>query len=123
MLTCKFSQSPTPILTHDEIASTFAIKWGLFAVYALLVTIMLVLTIYPYKRSVARRRMVYLKFQHQDKTLYVRFFELPDATRYFAVKQSKRQLHLRIRNLKCFGILSINPGAWTIMNTLTDKPS
>ena len=109
-------------MTDDEIKIMFRVSWLLFAVYALLVSVLLALVIYLYKRSVARRSFIYLKFQHDDKTLYVKFSELPDATRYFAVKLSRRQLHLRIRNLKCFGILSINPGAWTIRNTLTDTP-
>ena len=46
------------------------------------------------------------------KTLCTPFFELLEATRYFKVKLSKRQLRLHIRNR----------GAWTIMNTSTDEP-
>jgi hypothetical protein len=73
------------------------------------------------RKTFARRSYIYLDLATQTEIAQIRFCALPDATRNFSVKVSKRPTVLACRSFCLFGVISFQSKPWKLTYTLTNQ--
>jgi hypothetical protein len=79
----------------------------IFATYLVVLTLMLIGLALVIRKTFARRSYIYLDLATETVIAQIRFCALPDATRKFSVKVSKRPTVLECRSFCLFGVISL----------------
>jgi hypothetical protein len=93
----------------------------LIAAYLVILTLMLVGLALVVRKTFARRSYIYLDLATETEIAQLRFCALPDATRNFSVKVSKRPTVLACRSFCLFGVISFQSKPWKLTYALTNR--
>jgi hypothetical protein len=93
----------------------------LIAAYLVILTLMLVGLALVVRKTFARRSYIYLDLATETEIAQLRFCALPDATRNFSVKVSKRPTILACRSFCLFGVISFQSKPWKLTYALTNR--
>jgi hypothetical protein len=93
----------------------------LIAAYLVIFTLMLIGLALVVRKTFARRSYIYLDLATETEIAQIRFCALPDATRNFSVKVSKRPTVLACRSFCLFGVISFQSKPWKLTYALTNR--